>query len=111
MPRIRSGERADPRIVIDELPRRRLLRLAKVAIELQDIGDVVGNLVSGAVAADDDVSHVGLAGEAMLPWRAYREKERRLVSDGKCELTVCWVEPGVFRTRRTLIKVRYYATF
>ena len=31
-----------------------LLRLAQAAIELQDVGDVLGDLVAGAVAADDD---------------------------------------------------------
>jgi hypothetical protein len=43
-----------------QLPRACLLRLAQAAIELQHIGDVLGNLVAGA--ADDDVAHGGLAG-------------------------------------------------
>ena len=45
-----------------------LLRLAQAAIELQHIGDVLGNLVAGAVAADDDVAH-GDSPKMMLPWR------------------------------------------
>ena len=57
VPRIRPRQRADPRIVIDDLPRLCLLRLAQAAIELQHIGDVLGNLVAGAVAADDDIAH------------------------------------------------------
>ena len=40
-----------------QLPR--LLRLAQAAIELQHIGDVLGDFVTGAVAADDDVAHGG----------------------------------------------------
>ena len=71
VPRIRPRQRADPRIVINQLPRLGFLRLAQAAIELQDIGNVLGNLVAGAVAADDDVSHEVLAGnQVMLPWRA-----------------------------------------
>ena len=38
------------------LLRQPLLCLAQSAIELQDVGDVLGNLVAGAVAADD-VAH------------------------------------------------------
>jgi hypothetical protein len=40
-------------------PRPGLLRLAQAAIELQHIGNVLGDLVAGVVAAEDDVSHVG----------------------------------------------------
>jgi len=56
------------------------LRLAQAAIALQDVGDVLGNLVAGAVAADDDVAHgrnrgeIGdatLASIAELPSLAY----------------------------------------
>jgi hypothetical protein len=50
--------------------RLRLLCVERAAIALQYIGDVLGNLVAGAVAADDDVAHGGLAGKVMLPWRA-----------------------------------------
>ncbi len=64
VPRVRPLQRADPRIVKHQLPRLRLLRLAQAAIELQHIGDVLGNLVAGAVAADDDVAHGELAGES-----------------------------------------------
>ena len=35
--------------------RLRLVRLAQVAIELQDVGDVLRGLVAGAVTADDEV--------------------------------------------------------
>lgn len=70
VPRIRPRQRADPRIVIDELPRLCLLGLAQAAIELEHIGNVLGNFVAGAVAADDDVAHGGLAEYGVLPWRA-----------------------------------------
>ena len=33
-----------------------LVSLAQAAIELQHIGDVFGNLIAGAVAAEDEVS-------------------------------------------------------
>ena len=64
VPRVRPRQRADPRIVKHQLPRLRLLRLAQAAIELQHIGDVLGNLVAGAVAADDDVAHGDSRGES-----------------------------------------------
>jgi hypothetical protein len=35
-------------------------------IELENVGNVLGNLVAGAVAADD-VADGGLAGKMMLP--------------------------------------------
>ena len=37
VPRIRPRQRADPRIVIDELPRGRFLRLAQAAVELSTL--------------------------------------------------------------------------
>ena len=67
VPRVRPLQRADPRIVKHQLPRLCLLRLAQAAIELQHIGDVLGNLVAGAVAADDDVAHSDAP--PMLPGR------------------------------------------
>jgi hypothetical protein len=39
------------------LPRRCLLGLAQAARELENVGDVLGDIVAGAVAADDDVAH------------------------------------------------------
>ena len=62
VPRIRPFQRADAGIVKHKLPRLRLLRLAQAAIELQHVRDVFGDLVAGAVAKDDDVSHERLAG-------------------------------------------------
>jgi len=57
VPRVRPLQRADAGIVKHKLPRLRLLRLAQAAIELEDVGNVLGDFVAGAVAEDDDVSH------------------------------------------------------
>jgi len=56
LPWVRPLQRADARIVKHQLPRGRLLGLAQAAIELENVGNVLANLVAGAVAADD-VAH------------------------------------------------------
>lgn len=61
-PRVRPRQRADAGIVKHHLPRRlALVGLAQAAIELENVGNVLGDLVAGAVAEDDDVFHGGLA--------------------------------------------------
>ncbi len=69
LPRIRPRQRADARIVKHHLPRRGFVGLAQAAIELEHIGNVLGDLVAGAVAADDDVAH-GEPQGVILPRRA-----------------------------------------
>ena len=56
VPRARLRQRADAGIVIHDLARVSLRRLAQAAIELQHIGDVLADLVAGAVAQHDDVA-------------------------------------------------------
>ena len=56
-PRIRPRQRADAGIVKHELPRLCPVGLAHAAIQLQHVGNVLADLVAGAVAADDDVFH------------------------------------------------------
>ena len=53
----RPRQRADAGIVEHHLVRLGLRGLAQAAIELENIGDVLADVVAGAVAADDDVFH------------------------------------------------------
>jgi len=56
-PRIRPRQRADTGIVERHLARHGLLGLAQGPVQLEHIGNVLADLVAGAVAADDDVFH------------------------------------------------------
>jgi len=51
-------QRADAGIVEHELARLCLLGLAQAAIELEDVGNVLADLVPRTVAANDDVFHL-----------------------------------------------------
>ena len=57
LPRIGPRQRADAGIVEHHLARRGLLGLAQGPVQLEHIGNVLADLVAGAVAADDDVFH------------------------------------------------------
>jgi hypothetical protein len=77
-PRVRPRERADAGIVEHELMRLRLAGVPQAPIQLENVGNVLADLVAGAVAADDDVFHGGWPSNTESARNAHPVKDRLL---------------------------------
>src|SRR6266446_3390671 len=56
-PRVGTSKRAYTRIIKDNLLRLSLASFSKSPIKLQDVGDILADFVSSAVATDNNILH------------------------------------------------------